>query len=57
MPKYNEAAIQFCLAITDLFNLALRQAMSVAQSLLQLSGRIGRCVTLVPLAGARSIFR
>jgi hypothetical protein len=37
-PKYSEAAIQFCLTIKRLFNLALRQAMGMAQSLLKLAG-------------------
>lgn len=37
-PKYSEAAIQFCLTIKNLFNLALRQAMGMAQSLLKLAG-------------------
>lgn len=37
-PKYSEEAIQFCLSIKGLFNLALRQAMGMAQSLLKLSG-------------------
>lgn len=37
-PKYSEAAIQFCLTIKSLFNLALRQAMGMAQSLLKLAG-------------------
>jgi hypothetical protein len=36
--KYSEAAIQFCLTIKSLFNLALRQAMGIAQSLLKLAG-------------------
>jgi len=36
--KYSEAAIQFCLTIKSLFNLALRQAMGMAQSLLELAG-------------------
>src|SRR5471030_1312848 len=33
-----EAAIQFCLTIKGLFNLALRQATGMAQSLLKLAG-------------------
>lgn len=37
-PKYSEAAIQFCLTVKSLFNLALRQAMGMAQSLLELAG-------------------
>jgi hypothetical protein len=37
-PKYSEAAIQFCLTIKCLFNLPLRQAMGMAQSLLELAG-------------------
>ena len=37
-PTYSEAAIQFCLTIEGLFNLPLRQAMVMAQSLLKLSG-------------------
>lgn len=36
--KYSESAIQFCLTIKSLFNLALRQAMGMAQSLLKLAG-------------------
>jgi hypothetical protein len=36
--KYSEATIQFCLAIKGLFNLLLRQAMGMAQSLLKLAG-------------------
>ena len=38
IPKYSEAAIQFCLTIKGLFNLPLRQAMGMAQSLLELAG-------------------
>jgi len=39
-PKYSEAAIQFCLTIKGLFNLALRQAMGMAQSrFCRISGR------------------
>ena len=37
-PRYSEAAIQFCLTIKGLFNLALRQAIGMAQSLLELAG-------------------
>lgn len=37
-PKYNEAAIQFCLTMKSLFNLPLRQAMGMTQSLLGLAG-------------------
>jgi len=37
-PKYSEAAIQFCLTIKGLFNLPLRQAVGMAQSLLKLAG-------------------
>jgi hypothetical protein len=37
-PKYSEAAIQFCLTIKGLFDLALRQAMGMPQSLLKLPG-------------------
>jgi len=36
--KYSEAAIQYCLTIKSLFNLGLRQAMGMAQSLLKLAG-------------------
>jgi len=36
--KDSEAAIQFCRTIKGLFNLALRQAMRMAQSLLRLAG-------------------
>ena len=35
---FSDAAIQFCLTIKGLFNLALRQAMGMAQSLLKLAG-------------------
>lgn len=38
MPMYSDAAVQFCLTIKDLFNLPLRQAMGITQSLLKLSG-------------------
>lgn len=37
-PKYSEAAIQFCLTIKGLFNLVLRQAMGMVQSLLSFAG-------------------
>ena len=37
-PKYSEGAIQFCLTIKGLFNLPLRQAMGMSQSLLKLAG-------------------
>jgi hypothetical protein len=37
-PKYSETAIQFCLTIKGLFNLALHQAMGMAQSVLELAG-------------------
>jgi hypothetical protein len=37
-PRYSEAAIQFCLTIKGFFNLALSQAMGMAQSLLKLAG-------------------
>ena len=36
-PKYSEAAVQFCLTIKGLFNLPLRQAMGMTQSLLELA--------------------
>lgn len=36
--KYSDEAIQFCLTIKSLFNLPLRQAMGMAQSLLKLAG-------------------
>jgi hypothetical protein len=35
---YSDTAIQFCLTIKNLFNLALRQAMGMTQSLLELAG-------------------
>ena len=35
--KYSDEAIQFCLTIKSLFNLPLRQAMGMAQSLLKLA--------------------
>jgi hypothetical protein len=34
-PKYSEAAIQFCLTIKGLFNMALRQAMGHGAKLAQ----------------------
>ncbi|QJE03650.1 IS5 family transposase (plasmid) [Massilia forsythiae] len=37
-PTYSDASIQFCLTIKGLFNLPLRQAMGMAQSLLKLAG-------------------
>jgi len=37
-PKYSEAAVQFCLTVKGLFNLPLRQAMGMTQSLLELAG-------------------
>lgn len=37
-PTFSDAAIQFCLTIKCLFNLALRQAMGLVQSLLKLAG-------------------
>ena len=37
-PKYSEAAVQFCLTVKGLFNLPLRQAMGMTQSLLALAG-------------------
>ena len=37
-PEVQRVAIQFCLSIKSLFNLALRQAMGMAQSLLKLAG-------------------
>jgi hypothetical protein len=37
-PKYSEAAIQFRLTIKGLFNVALRHAVGMAQSLLRLAG-------------------
>jgi hypothetical protein len=36
-PKYSEAAVQFCLTVKALFNLPLRQAMGMTQSLLELA--------------------
>ncbi|GGE83707.1 hypothetical protein GCM10008020_30730 [Massilia psychrophila] len=36
--KYSEEAIQFCLTMKSLFNLPLRQAMGMVQSLLKLAG-------------------
>lgn len=36
--KFSDAAIQFCLTIKNLFDLALRQTMSFLESLLHLSG-------------------
>ena len=37
-PIFSDATIQFCLSIKCLFNLPLRQAMGMAQSLLHLAG-------------------
>lgn len=37
-PTYSEAAIQFCLTIKGLFDLALPPAIGIAQSLLKLDG-------------------
>ena len=37
-PTYSDAAVQFCLTVKGLFNLPLRQAMGMAQSLLELAG-------------------
>jgi hypothetical protein len=37
-PAYSETAIQLCLTIKNLFNLALREAMGMTQSLLELAG-------------------
>ncbi|AXE31370.1 IS5 family transposase [Chromobacterium phragmitis] len=37
-PTFSDAAIQFCLTIKCLFNLALRQAVGMVQSLLKLEG-------------------
>jgi hypothetical protein len=37
VPKYSEAVVQFCLTIKGLFNLPLRQAMEMTQSLLELA--------------------
>lgn len=36
-PKYRESAIQFCVNIKSLFNLALRHAMGMVQGLLKLA--------------------
>jgi len=37
-PKFSDAAIQFCLTLKNLFGLALRQAIGLVESVLQLSG-------------------
>ena len=37
-PTFSDAAIQFCLTIKCLFNLALRQTVGMVQSLLRLAG-------------------
>lgn len=37
-PRFSDQAIQFCLSIKCLFNLPLRQAMGMTQSLLRLAG-------------------
>ena len=37
-PTFSDTAIQFCLTIKCLFNLALRQAVGMVQSLLKLAG-------------------
>ena len=49
-PKYSEAAIQFCLTIKGLFNLALRQAMAWRKVCLSSLTWTGRCLTSVPLS-------
>jgi len=36
-PKYSEAAVQFYFTVKGLFNLSLRQAMGMTQSLLELA--------------------
>ncbi len=36
--RYSDAAIQFCLSVKYLFNLALRQALGLVESLLKLAG-------------------
>jgi hypothetical protein len=54
---YSDTAFQFCLTIKGLFNLPLRQAPGMAQSVLKLSGLNCKCLTLAPSAGARNIFR
>lgn len=56
-PKYSEAAIQFCLTIKSLFNLPLRQAMGMTQSLLGLAGLDWQAPTSAPSAGAKNIWR
>jgi hypothetical protein len=57
IPKYSEAAIQFCLTIKGLFNLPLRQAMGMAQSLLELARLGWRVPISARSADARSIVR
>jgi hypothetical protein len=46
-PTLSDAAIQFCLSIKCLFDLALRQALGFVQSLLRL-GRLGRLAVAWP---------
>lgn len=53
--KYSETAIQFCLTIKGLFNLALRQATGMAQSLLKLARLDWEVRISAPLATAKSI--
>ena len=55
--QYSEAAIQFCLTIKGLFNLALRQAMGMAQSLLKLAGMDWRVPDSAPSVGGKNISR
>ena len=56
-PKYSEAAIQFCLTMKSLFNLPLRQAMGMTQSLLRLAGLDWQVPTSAQSTGARNIWR
>lgn len=52
-PLFSEAAIQFCLTIKSLFDLALRQAMDMANACSNSLVCHGRCPTTAQSAGAR----
>lgn len=49
-PKYSEAAIQFYLTIKGLFNLPLRPAMGMTQSLLELANLDGQVPDFVSIS-------
>ena len=54
-PKFSDAVIPFCLAIKNLFALALRQAMGFVESLLNLSGLHWPAQTSAPSAVASPV--